>query len=445
MITLGVAVCVVVLGVSGLIIGMNVDKNNQSKRMEQVDMNVARSDATKSDDEKVDTEEDAANNTTGDSTGKSLTMEFDGITFTVDGDTNLIDEKYEIPLESAINIGLKYIKDTFDTTFKDISVHMDTTSTSGIRNGSTAWYAVVEVDNERYEITVDALTGEVTEVNRYDKEDGSDDKWVKADTSSSKQVEHKVEKMNLDAFSDIEVNIGYHADVEIVPGDSYGVILHYYGPDYSIDYSNTDGKLTIEDKYIIKTTYNNSQTKINYVTIIVPKDSKFSNIDISDTSGDISLKDIQVDKLKAYNCSGNSSFAEMRINEGDIQTTSGDINVKKMKSNTLKIVCVSGNVEVNEIQSNEAKLISTSGNVFFNGNVHGNSTFEGTSSNIEIVCSGKEKEYSYNLETTSGSIEVNGEKIEKDEISPSVNVQNSKKNIIKVTNTSGNINIDFKK
>lgn len=49
-------------------------------------------------------------------------------------------------------------------------------------------------------------------------------------------------------FSNVEVNIDYDADVEIVTGDSYGVIIHYYGPNYRIDYSNESGVLKIEDE-----------------------------------------------------------------------------------------------------------------------------------------------------------------------------------------------------
>lgn len=448
LITIGVAVCVVLLGVGGLIISMNMDKNNQSKRMEQVDMNVVRSDDTKSDGEQVDTKEDATNKTTGDNTGKSLTMDFDGITFTVDGDTNLIDEKYEIPLESAINIGLNYIKDTFDTTFKDIAVHMDTTSTSGIRNGSNAWYAVVEVDQKkRYEITVNAQTGGVIDAQEYYKEDASDDKWVKADTSS-KRIEYKVEKMNLDAFSDIEVYIEHNTDVEIITGDSYGIILHYYGPDYSIDYSNADGKLKIEDAIVMKKTdsfnIQDRNNEYNYVTIIVPKESKFSNIDIAARSGDISMKDIYADQLKTLSYSGDSSFVEVSINEGDMQTYSGDILVNKIQSNTAKITSISGDIVMKEIQSNKVNVTSTSGDIIVNGDLYGNSTFEATSGDVVIECSGEKKDYSYKLDTVSGYIEVAGEEVE-DEIGASVNVRNSKENIIKATSTSGDINIDFKK
>ncbi|WP_455718358.1 DUF4097 family beta strand repeat-containing protein [Anaerosporobacter sp.] len=479
-ITFGVAGVVVAAAICGLIISMNMDKHNQSNKMERVSMNASQLDTVRSDSVNEDTgiEEDTVNDTTNDSKGKSFTMEFDGIKFTVNCDIDLEDEEFEIPLKSAIYLGLSYIKDTYDTTFNSISVNMDTTSTSGIRNGSNSWNAVVELDSDkRYEITVNAQTGEVIEAQAYYKEDGADDKWVKAgdklvradnsaDTSSKKK-EYKVEKMNLDAFSDIEVDIEYNADVEIVTGDSYGVILHYYGPDYSIDYSNTDGKLKIEDvvnKKVNNFNFNN-QIEANYVTIIVPKESKFSNIDIAVSSGDISLKDVQVDQIKTLLASGDSSFAEMSINKADIQTSSGDIKMKDIQANQIKTLAVSGdcsfvdmrikegdmqtssgNIEVKEMQSNTANVTSTSGDIIVNGDVYGNNIFELTSGDIEIACSGKEKEYSYNLVTTSGYIEVAGEEVEnEDESGASVSVKNSKKNIIKATITSGDIIIDFNK
>jgi DUF4097 and DUF4098 domain-containing protein YvlB len=421
-VTLCVAVGLVAAGVYGLIIGMNMDKQNQSKRMEQVPMNVSQSEEAN---EESDTAEGTGSKNTNDSGEKTLTMTFNGITFAVDYAKKLEDEKFEISLEAAVNKGLDYIKDTYGSVFNSVAVHMDTTSTSGIRNGSVAWYAVVEVDNEkRYELTINTQTGEVIDSQAYYIEGEETDKWVKADTSS-KQIEYKTEKLDLEAFSDIEVNINHNADVEIVTGDSYGVIIHYYGPNYSIDYRNTDGKLKIEDDVKMTTDWRNYLKEDNYVTIIVPKKSKISNIDIVAASGDISLKDIKAEQLKTLTYSGDSSFVGLSINEGDMQTYSGDIDVKDLQSKAVKLTSISGDITVK-------------------GNVYGDNKFEATSGDVEIECSGRESDYSYNLNTTSGSIDVNGETVEED-FGASKSVHNSKDNMIKVTSISGDITIDFDK
>lgn len=417
-VTLCAAAGIVVIGVCGLVISMNIDKQGQSSKVEQVPMNVTSSKDENEEDTKVETID---KNTNGNI--EATTFLFDATAIIIEHDRNIKDEGFEISFESAVMIGLEYIRDTYGGTFDTIDVKMDTTSTSGILSGSVAWYEVVEMDNnKRYEITINTQTGEVMNVQEYYKENASDNKWVKADTSS-KNNEYKVEKLDLEAFSNIEVNIEYNADVEIVTGDSYGVILHYYGPDYSIDYSNESGVLRIADDVTDKAYEMSNQRVNNYVTIIVPGDTNLSTVDIIATSGDISLKSVQTNDIKTLTYSGDSSFVDMIIGSGDLQTYSGDIDVKDLQSSTVKMTSISGDITVK-------------------GKVYGSSTFEATSGDVVIACKEQEKMYSYNLSTTSGSIGVNGKVVE-DEVGAEKNVQNSKENIIKATSTSGDIDIAF--
>ncbi len=417
-VTLCAAAGIVVIGVCGLVISMNIDKQGQSSKVEQVPMNVTSSKDENEEDTKVETID---KNTNGNI--EATTFLFDATAIIVEHDRNIKDEGFEISFESAVMIGLEYIRDTYGGTFDTIDVKMDTTSTSGILSGSVAWYEVVEMDNnKRYEITINTQTGEVMNVQEYYKENASYNKWVKADTSS-KNNEYKVEKLDLEAFSNIEVNIEYNADVEIVTGDSYGVILHYYGPDYSIDYSNESGVLRIADDVTDKAYEMSNQRENNYVTIIVPGDTNLSTVDIIATSGDISLKAVQTKDIKTLTYSGDSSFVDMIIGSGDLQTYSGDIDVKNLQSSTVKMTSISGDITVK-------------------GKVYGSSTFEATSGDVVIACKEQEKRYSYNLSTISGSIGINGKVVE-DEIGAEKNVQNSKENIIKATSTSGDIDIAF--
>lgn len=418
-VTLCIAVGVVVIGVCGLIIGMSIDKKGQNGKMEQVPMNVSQVE----EENEENTEDETINKSTRDDSIQATAFEFEGTAVIVEYDKNLEDEDFEIPLEAAVKIGLEYIKDTYGVTFNTIDVQMETTLASGILSGSVAWYEVVEMDNDkRYEITINTQTGEVMNAEGYYKENASDDKWVKADTSS-KNNEYKIEKLDLDDFSNVEVNIDYNADVEIVTGNSYGIIIHYYGPDYSIAYSNENGVLRIKDKAKEKEYNIGNQRDDNYVTIVIPADTKLSNVNILATSGDISLKAIQAKDIETLTYSGDSSFVDMIIGIGDLQTYSGDIDVKGMQSSNVDMTSISGNITVK-------------------GKLYGNSTFEATSGDIVLACEDEEKKYSYNLSTTAGSIAVDGKVVE-DDIGAKRSVQNSKENIIKATSTSGDIDIAF--
>ena len=418
-VTLCIAVGVVVTGVCGFIISMNIDKKGQNSKMEQVPMNVSQ---VEEENEESVTQGNNTNNNTEPISVK--TMEFEGIEFQVESDVNIDDKEFEISLDNAVNIGLEYITKTYlyYTTFETIDVKFATTSTSGIRSGSVAWNGIIEVDGDkRFEITINTQTGDVMDAQMYYKEK---DQWVKEDDSSVRK-EYKVEKLNLDAFWNIDVNIDYDADVEIIKGDSYGVIIHYIGPDYSINYTNEDGNLKIDDNgpVLKKQMTINIQQEKNYVTIIIPEDARLANINIEATSGDISLKGLIVNQLHLLTSSGDSSLVNVSTDKGDIQTTSGDITARDLQSNTLK-------------------METTSGDITVKGNVYADSTFDATSGDIVIECSDQEKMYSYELATTAGSIGVNG-KIVEDDIGSSKTVENSKENIIKATSTSGDIDIAF--
>ncbi|WP_310604699.1 DUF4097 family beta strand repeat-containing protein [Anaerosporobacter sp.] len=390
-ITACVAIGVVVIGVGGLIIGMNKDWNNQSTKMESRPLDDVMAQNAKDEEELAKQEVDTAETGTQD-TSKMQLMEFDGMQFYVESAGNIDDDAFEIPLKSAVDIGLTYVKDNYSEALEGISFRMETTSASGIKNGSVAWYEVIEMnDRKRYEITINSKTGEVLDAQAYYKEKASDERWVNASASST-CIQYKVEKLNLDAFSKIDVDIDYNASVEMVTGDSYGVIFNYYGPDYEIEYKNENGELTINDIIDGKVEDLMGQNQNNYVTIIVPKDSKLSEIDIVDMRGDISMKAIQVDKINTLALNGDSTFVEMVVKEGLLQTSAGDINVKDM-------------------QGTDVELVTINGDIVMNGKINSDWSYDATSEKVIITSTETEEKYSYCLSNKTGKIIVNGKNL----------------------------------
>lgn len=424
-VTMCIAIGVVGIGVAGLIIGMNLDQTSQARNIEQVPItSTSVVEDTKSQTKENDTNEDESENQTKEKEESSNQIQYDGKTILINSNSSVDASNLEISMKEAARIGLNYLKTSYSEEFDTCDISMETVIMSGIKNGSVSWSEVIEVDNERrYELSVDAQTGEVLDSASYYKVDGDSQEWVKAE-GNAKNRTVKVEKLNIEAFTKIDVDMNYSADVEIVKGNSYGVVLNYRTDNYKMEYENKDGKLQISDKILKQTENINSNiTARNYVTIIVPKDAKFSTITIKTTSGDIAVKDINTESLTTLAYSGDSTFGSITAKKIESESYSGDINVKN-------------------VQTDGMKLNALSGDIIIEGNVNGKTICDAVSGDIEITCKSKENQYSYDLNSVSGCIQV-GNRVEDDGPTVSVKSSKSKENHIEATTTSGDITIEF--
>ena len=338
-VTMCIAIGVVGIGVAGLIIGMNLDQTSQARNIEQVPItSTSVVEDTKSQTKENDTNEDESENQTKEKEESSNQIQYDGKTILINSNSSVDASNLEISMKEAARIGLNYLKTSYSEEFDTCDISMETVNMSGIKNGSVSWSEVIEVDNERrYELSVDAQTGEVLDSASYYKVDGDSQEWVKAE-GNAKNRTVKVEKLNIEAFTKIDVEMNYSADVEIVKGNSYGVVLNYRTDNYKMEYENKDGKLQISDKILKQTENINSNiTARNYVTIIVPKDAKFSTITIKTTSGDIAVKDINTESLTTLAYSGDSTFGSITAKKIESESYSGDINVKNVQTDGMKL------------------------------------------------------------------------------------------------------------
>ena len=135
-------------------------------------------------------------------------------------------------------------------------------------------------------------------------------------------------------------------------------------------------------------------------------------LDIETSSGDVELKNITSDILIMETTSGSVEANDLSIGSITAESTSGDVELNNCYGDKLLMDTVSGSVDFHKIEYSDITLSSTSGDI------------EGT-----IV--GSRQEYSISSETTSGdnnlgNYDYNGTKS------------------LKVSTTSGDIEIDFK-
>lgn len=121
------------------------------------------------------------------------------------------------------------------------------------------------------------------------------------------------------------------------------------------------------------------------IEISIPEDTKFKNVLISQSSGDIGIEKLYSDNIVLESSSGDLEADSITANyKIDIRKTSGDVEIKNVASDDLIMVSTSGSIDIDKINTIDTSITSTSGSVNVN----------------------KLDTESYDLKTTSGSVKI---------------------------------------
>lgn len=446
-ITLCVSISVVALGISGLMIGMNIDKNAQDKSMKLITVerkspeNVAsknkgtgQEESNNKDTKEGEDTNDSKNTNDTDSkvtvskdenhedavaveavADKTATISDVASAELVECDKDTIsyvtckdgkykvectgdvdDENLEVSLVTAVDLGCKYMEEQETNTTKIKKIQLSKSNLSGIRNGSTTWNMSFTANGKKKEVVIDAQTGALISNTMYI----TDELLTSTLQNDSKEYMYTIENPKLKVFKEIDININ-STDVELVTGNHYGINIVYGSNSKPITYSDQNGKLTV--RYKEGTTKNKNSKQSSYITVTIPKQVKLDNI-------------------------------KMNIN-------SGDIIINKVSVKNISIVENSGDLEFKNIKYDRCKLDVTSGDIYIKGEVYGVTECTMVSGDVNISCNESQDKYSYNLNSTSGEIQV-GNKM-KDGSKIKVKQENNKNNCINVNTVSGDITLKF--
>ena len=217
------------------------------------------------------------------------------------------------------------------------------------------------------------------------------------------------DKQELKEFNSLSLDVS-SIDVTLRTGDSY-----------SIEYTTREGrepvitedhgKLTVtqpkddnimvfdfntdpmNDTYLITVTENAKEIKIDMEASSGEITIDRVNVtgDIEASSGDIMINDTEGKELKIKTSSGKIACDKIRVTDIDFHTSSGDIEILRMFTDSFKCNTSSGEVGINDSEAEKVECKTSSGDV-------------------EIGLNGKEDDYSYDIDTSSGDIRVNGSK-----------------------------------
>ncbi|HCL01465.1 MAG TPA: hypothetical protein DHW61_03470 [Lachnoclostridium phytofermentans] len=199
-------------------------------------------------------------------------------------------------------------------------------------------------------------------------------------------------KEPIEAISTINVNTQY-ADFEIIASDGYYVEYSYYYVNEEPALTIIDGTLTFNDSNMNQGGYSINLKKSNYFKLYVPASADFNQVNISVSSGNISMgsfsaKDVKVensygdtiitstviDKLSTVASSGHLTIDRSAIGEANIENHYGDIVIKNINQKedllsneypdaSITMELSSGSLKVEKLRAKDLQFNNSYGDV----------------------------------------------------------------------------------
>ncbi len=290
----------------------------------------------------------------------------------------------------------------------------------------------------------------------------------------------------IDKITHIDINTSI-AKVELIPSDHYSVEIDYLYWDEEPDYSLTDGKLHFDDGDSIPNSYSINFKLDNTIKVYLPDNADLSNLSIKNSSGNVELSgfvagdmkvtvsygdltirkaasnnakiklssgnstidDFEVGNLKFTNSYGDSDFDN--INTGstmllkDIAYDKIDISMSSGKAELGGIICSNlqlnnsyGDVICEEIKADKLDAGLSSGNLTVNKSDIKDIDAKNSYGDVNLSLIGPKADYSLNLDTSYGSIQVGNKKYKEH-----MDVDRAGTRSIYADLSSGNVKISF--
>ena len=225
--------------------------------------------------------------------------------------------------------------------------------------------------------------------------------------------------ISLDEFEELEVDMSSY-DLIITRGSAYG--LEYVAESARVPkVSQNGGKVSISQpsKPLFSVGVKLGRGDA-YYKIIIPDNAKEISLKAKSSSGDVTLDRIKLSgEVK-------TSSGDILINdiEGDMletETSSGEIGADKVKTRVFSGGTSSGEIQLLRVESDDITCNSSSGDISINNSEALTVTCQASSGSVDVELNGEPDNYSYYTDTSSGDIEVNGEKGKKELVRENAN------------------------
>ncbi|SHH95825.1 Putative adhesin [Clostridium collagenovorans DSM 3089] len=283
---------------------------------------------------------------------------------------------------------------------------------------------------------------------------------------------------DLDKFTDMDLNLSF-SDIEVIKSDKYAIELNYFGDVNDIEFKVENEKLIVTDEGKSGLRFNinlNLSASDSIVKVYVPQDAEFNNLNISSSSGSIKLNEINSKKTNLSCDFGNVNIENLTSDSIEIEAKSGkvkgknikakdfisksdfgDIVLENVETELMKTNAKSGEVSLNnvvtdkfisesdfggikgvKIDSNELLVVAKSGDINLDGTFRGSNVIKNNFGDTTIKTALPKNDYSYNIDMSFGSCNIDGKKFDGDY----KNENNSASNKFEVECKSGDFKLE---
>lgn len=236
---------------------------------------------------------------------------------------------------------------------------------------------------------------------------------------------------------DVDVDLG---DVYLIPSDHYGVELSWQGEDYALHYSNKNGKLKIWSTSSIRLGVDLGFGYGAEVRVYFPEGAELETVTVKTALGSAELEGLRTGRLDVEADLGSVAVTDAVVGESTMNLDLGDLELKRVTARTLDLTLSLGALTGNEVSTTESLTIKNDmGSVELAGAFEGRTKIVDDMGRVKLNVAGAEADYGYDLQTSMGSVTINGKNAgEKTD-------RRGGMHTIEVDNSMGNIEIKFER
>lgn len=231
------------------------------------------------------------------------------------------------------------------------------------------------------------------------------------------------ESEKLDKIDEINIDVT-NLKVAIVPSedDYYKVSCDAYNVSKAPQIEIKDGVLKVkQEQYFVFNFGFSFDFRPSIITIYVPKNNDFKNITINSSNSAIRFEQaVNVDRV-------------------NIDTSNGAIYIEKMTCNErLNAKTSNGAIDCDGTFNGEVTLKSSNGSIDITGKYAKGVEAKSSNGRISAEVDGRRKDYDIYLDTSNGSIRIDGSKVDDD-----YREDNKSNYEIYLKSSNGNVEVDF--
>lgn len=261
----------------------------------------------------------------------------------------------------------------------------------------------------------------------------------------------------LDAFDNIKIETSI-IDVNIIEGSSYSISYstrESLEPEITCDYNTL--WVTSKQSGVNFGIFGFNTGKNEHITITIPAGASTKNLElkastaditvdkvnvggsITTSTGDINIKNVSSDKLQLTSSTGDKTITNCNIDELNETSSTGDVKYENCTAVNLSTKSSTGEIIINGLTTTSLTANASTGDIKVTDTSADFITANASTGDVKLELVGSAKEYNYKLNSSTGSIQIDGEKYKK-----SYTRDEDCYRTIKSKTSTGDIKIDFK-